>query len=60
MLDEGKLTTYDGVIMSNLLCRLPNPQACLQSLPNRVNNNGVVVMVTPLVGRINSSSEVAR
>ena len=22
MLDEGKLTTYDGVIMSNFICRL--------------------------------------
>ncbi len=44
---EGKLGTYDGVIMSNLLCRLPDPMACLNSLNGIVNHGGVVVMVTP-------------
>ena len=48
MADEGSISSeYDGVIMSNLLCRLPNPQACLDGLSKIVNTNGVVVMVTP-------------
>ena len=39
--------TFDGVILANLLCRLPDPQACLNALPNIVNDGGVVVIVTP-------------
>ena len=44
---SGILGTYDGVIMSNLLCRLPDPLTCLDGLPHVVNRDGVVVMVTP-------------
>jgi hypothetical protein len=33
--------------MSNLLCRLPDPIACLNGLSGIVNKGGVVVMVTP-------------
>jgi putative 4-mercaptohistidine N1-methyltranferase len=44
---EGRLGSYDGVIMSNLLCRLPDPMACLNGLNGIVNKGGVVVMVTP-------------
>jgi SAM-dependent methyltransferase len=44
---EGSLRTYDGVVMSNLLCRLPDPVACIDGLPHVVNKGGVVVMVTP-------------
>lgn len=40
-------STYDGIIMSNLLCRLPDPIACLNGLSGIVNKGGVVVMVTP-------------
>ena len=48
MVHNGQLRTdYDGVIMSNLLCRLPDPVACLNGLSNIVHTNGVVVMVTP-------------
>jgi len=47
MVASGSLDTYDGVIMSNLLCRLPDPMACLNDLPAIVNKGGVVVMVTP-------------
>merc|ERR1712130_860488 len=32
---------------SNLLCRLPDPVACLDGLPRIVNKGGVVVMATP-------------
>jgi hypothetical protein len=39
--------SYDGVIMSNLLCRLPDPVACLDGLPRIVNKDGIVVIVTP-------------
>ena len=38
---------YDGIIMSNLLCRLPDPIACLDGLQLLVRPGGVVVMVTP-------------
>jgi 5-histidylcysteine sulfoxide synthase/putative 4-mercaptohistidine N1-methyltranferase len=47
MVTNGELGTYDALIMSNLLCRLPDPLACLQSLPFVTNKGGVVVMVTP-------------
>lgn len=39
--------TFDGVIVANLLCRLPDPVACLNAMPKLVNAGGVVVMVTP-------------
>jgi len=54
--DACKLTDYaendtigkfDGVIMSNLLCRLPDPVACLNGMPHIVNKGGIIVMVTP-------------
>ena len=47
MVSNGELSTYDGIVMSNLLCRLPNPMACLNGLPAIVNKGGVIVMVTP-------------
>lgn len=47
MADSGKLSSYDGLIMSNLLCRLPDPMACLNDLSYVTNKGGVVVMVTP-------------
>ena len=47
MAKDGKLASYDGVIMSNLLCRLPDPLACLNGLGGIVNMGGVVVLVTP-------------
>ena len=47
MASHGLLGTYDGAVMSNLLCRLPDPMACLNSLPSVINDGGVIVMVTP-------------
>ena len=48
MVNCGQLRTdYDGVIMSNLLCRLPDPIACLDGLSNLVHRNGLVIIVTP-------------
>lgn len=47
MATDGHLGKYDGVIMSNLLCRLPDPLGCLNGLPRVVNKGGVVVLVTP-------------
>ena len=41
------LGTYDGVVMSNLLCRLPDPIASLDGLQLIVNKGGIVVIVTP-------------
>mmetsp|Transcript_215 Transcript_215/g.368 ORF Transcript_215/g.368 Transcript_215/m.368 type:complete len:171 (+) Transcript_215:49-561(+) len=39
--------TFDGVIMANLLCRLPDPISTISALPKIVNAGGVVVLVTP-------------
>lgn len=47
MASQGTLGTYDGVVMANLLCRLPDPMACLNGLQSVVNDSGIVVMVTP-------------
>ena len=46
---DGTLSSekYDGVLLSNLLCRLPDPLSCLNGLSLLVNDGGVVVMVTP-------------
>lgn len=44
---KGGAGNYDGVVMSNLLCRLPDPVACLNGLKDVVNPEGIVVMVTP-------------
>ena len=38
---------YDGVLLSNLLCRLPDPISCLNGLSQLVSDGGVVVIVTP-------------
>ena len=45
--DKDGFGTFDGIILANLLCRLPDPQACLNALPRIVNKGGVVVIVTP-------------
>ena len=48
MMDKDEaLGNYDGIIMSNLLCRLPDPLSCLGGLSSVVNKGGVVVIVTP-------------
>ena len=39
--------TFDGVILANLLCRLPDPMSTLSALPKIVNKGGVVVIFTP-------------
>ncbi len=44
---EDATTTYDGVVMANLLCRLPDPVKCLNGLNRIVNPSGIVVLVTP-------------
>lgn len=41
------LGTFDGVILANLLCRLPDPVACLNAMPKVVNKGGVLLIVTP-------------
>lgn len=38
---------FDGVVMANVLCRLPDPVACLDGLEEVVNKGGVAVLVTP-------------
>merc|ERR1719401_27326 len=43
--------TFDGVVMANLLCRLPDPVACLSALPSLVNRGGVAVLATPFTWR---------
>ena len=38
---------FDAILMSNLLCRLPDPIACIDGLRYIVNNGGVVLFLTP-------------
>ncbi|KAL7447072.1 hypothetical protein ACHAXM_010743 [Skeletonema potamos] len=45
--DSKEGFTFDAVMLSNLLCRLPDPMAALNAMPKIVNKGGVVVMVTP-------------
>ena len=45
--DKKGFGTFDGVILANLLCRLPDPVSCLNAMPKVVNKGGVVVIVTP-------------
>ena len=45
--DKKGFGSFDGVILANLLCRLPDPLSCLTAMPDIVNEGGVVVMVTP-------------
>lgn len=47
MVGNELLSMYDGIVMSNLLCRLPDPMACLAGLSNVVNPGGILVLVTP-------------
>lgn len=50
MVQNGQIRSdfYDGVLMSNLLCRLPDPIACLDGLSTLVRPcTGIVVIVTP-------------
>ena len=46
-LDEQQLGQFDVVALANLLCRLPEPLKCLDSLERMVKPNGLVVMTTP-------------
>ena len=46
-LNEEELGQFDVVALANLICRLPEPLKCLDSLERMVKPNGVVVMTTP-------------
>ena len=43
----GEGVQYDAVVLANLLCRVPDPDACLAGLPQVVKTGGVVLLVTP-------------
>jgi len=45
--NNNKNSCYDAILMSNLLCRLPNPTKCLRSLPHLLEDGGIVLLVTP-------------
>jgi putative 4-mercaptohistidine N1-methyltranferase len=42
-----KTKAYDAIILANLLCRLPDPMACLEALPDLLTDHGVVLILTP-------------
>ena len=46
-LDEKELGQFDSIVMANLICRLPRPMDCLDSLSRMVKPGGMVVMTTP-------------
>lgn len=41
------LGQFDVVLMANLLCRLPDPEACLRQMPDLVVSGGQVLITTP-------------
>jgi len=45
-LDPG-LGTFDAVLMANLLCRLPDPAACLSGLKRITDAGSILVFTTP-------------
>lgn len=45
--DAATLGKFDGIVVANLLCRLPDPRACLDGLRDVIKPGGVVVLVTP-------------
>jgi len=38
---------FDGILMANLLCRLPDARLCLNQLDRLLNKNGVILTVSP-------------
>merc|ERR1712137_516612 len=44
---DTSLGTFDAVLASNLLCRLPDPMKFLNRLPTLLNPSGVIVLVSP-------------
>lgn len=43
----GEGRQYDAVVLANLLCRVPDPTACLEGLSQVVKPGGVALLVTP-------------
>lgn len=41
------LGPFDLVVMANLICRLPEPRACLERLPSLLAPNGYVLITSP-------------
>lgn len=41
------LGVFDAVMMANLLCRLPDPAACLDGIRKHVHSGSVIVLMTP-------------
>ncbi|MEO6908008.1 MAG: putative 4-mercaptohistidine N1-methyltransferase [Abditibacteriaceae bacterium] len=41
------LGTFDGALMANLLCRLPDPKSCLERMKNLISQKGWLVIATP-------------
>ncbi|CBN77361.1 conserved unknown protein [Ectocarpus siliculosus] len=46
-LDVKALGSFDAVLASNLLCRLPKPRSFLEDLPALVKPGGVAVLISP-------------
>jgi putative 4-mercaptohistidine N1-methyltranferase len=44
---DASLGAFDAVLLANLLCRLPRPDACLDRLADLVHPGGVAVITTP-------------
>ena len=41
------LGMFDGVLLANLLCRLPDPARCLQRMKSLISDNGWMTIATP-------------
>lgn len=41
------LGTFDAILMANLICRLPDPAACLKGLRKHTTSGSILVFMTP-------------
>jgi len=44
---SSTLGTFDVILGSNLLCRLPDPRKFLRDIPLYLNSDGILVLISP-------------
>jgi len=44
---DNSIGKFDVVLLANLICRLPQPKACLEKIGEVVRKGGILVIVTP-------------
>lgn len=44
---DPNIQKFDVILASNLLCRLPNPRKFVKEIPSFLNENGILVLISP-------------